>query len=126
MVKYERFCMQFFSTLANPIRIAVLQSLLQKEKNVTEIVKDLNYERTLVSHNLATLLKVNLISFKKKGKERTYYANEQIVPPLFFLIENFVCSGCSFRKVCKIMKKRGLDRVKIPSNNLEPCLACKK
>lgn len=65
---YNRFCVEFFSNLANPLRLAILQSLLEKEKTVSDLVKDVRQERTLVSHNLARLLGVKLISFKKKGK----------------------------------------------------------
>lgn len=120
--KSERYCMSFFSALANPIRIKILQCLTEKERNVTELVKNCGFERTLVSHNLATLLNARLISFRKSGKERIYFPNEKIVVPLFFLIENFVCSKCSFRKTCDNLKSRGF-RKSSGSGHL-PLVAC--
>lgn len=123
---YDRYCVYFFSTLANPLRLAILHSLLRSEKNVTELVKDIGEERTLISHNLAMLLKTQLIFFKRKGKERIYYPNEKVVVPLFFLIKNFVCSKCSFRKTCKILEEKGripeMEMKPIPNG---PCSACK-
>ena len=116
--------MQFFSTLANPVRLAVLHSLLRKEKNVTELVKDIKQERTLVSHNLAMLADVNLIGFRKKGKERIYHANEALVAPLFFLVQNYVCPRCSFRKTCKVLEGRGLSNLQVPLSKLKPCKRC--
>lgn len=103
---YNRFCMEFFSTIANPLRIAIVQRLIEKERNVSELVDAVKEERTLVSHNLRKLLRINLVSFKKKGKERVYYANMQIAAPLFYLMENFVCTGCSLRKTCKVLQKK--------------------
>lgn len=126
MARHERFCMEFFLTLANPIRISILQSLLEKEKNVTNLVRDVGKERTLISHNLCSLLKVNLISFKKKGKERIYYPNEQIVAPLFFLVKNYVCSKCSLRRTCKLMEKKSLNKLKAAPAYLNACLSCSK
>lgn len=115
--------MDFFSALANPLRIAILQSLLEKEKNVSQLVEDIGEERTLVSHNLAQLLNVNLVSFQQAGKERIYCVNEEIVAPLFYLLENFVCKGCSFRKSCKVMQKKGL-RMRAPVLQRETCAGC--
>ncbi|MBI2079801.1 winged helix-turn-helix transcriptional regulator [Candidatus Micrarchaeota archaeon] len=121
----KRYCMTFFSALANPLRISILQSLLKEEKTVSELTKDVKDERTLISHNLATLLKVNLISFKKRGKERVYYPNEKILVPLFFLIENFVCSNCSFKSVCSVLNKGDSSASKLDYAELVQCSGCK-
>ena len=122
----ERYCVDFFSTLANSIRLAILHSLLRSEKNVTELVNDVRVERTLISHNLALMCDMNLISYSKRGKERIYSPNEKLVVPLFFLVEQFVCPGCSFRKTCKTLRKKGLrGNTKIEPIHDKPCKGCK-
>ncbi|MBI4399539.1 winged helix-turn-helix transcriptional regulator [Candidatus Micrarchaeota archaeon] len=119
------YCTKFFSALSNRLRIGILQSLLRKEKTVSELTNDLKKERTLISHNLADLLQVNLIYFKKRKQERVYYHNKKIVPPLFFLLENFMCTGCSLKSTCRVMRKQDLDRLAIEAANLKPCSACR-
>lgn len=121
----DRFCVEFFSTLANPLRLAILQSLIEKEKTVYDITESVKEERTLVSHNLARLLNANLVYFKQVGKSRIYYANHDIVAPLFYLIENFVCRGCSFRKTCKIMGRKSISPKSIQIDR-ETCPGCIK
>ncbi|MDO8554167.1 MAG: metalloregulator ArsR/SmtB family transcription factor [Candidatus Micrarchaeota archaeon] len=121
----DRYCLSFFSTLANPIRLAILHSILRDEKNVTKLVEDINVERTLVSHNLSLLMKAKLIYFRKVGKERIYYPNEKIVVPLFFLIKEFTCPGCSFRKTCNVLEAKGLGgKIKLVAVPDKPCKGC--
>ncbi len=126
MVKqFKRYCVQFFSVLANPLRIAILQSLLENPKNVNELTAHVGEERTLVSHNLALLRDVNLITFRKKGKERIYHAEEKATAPIFFLMENFTCPGCSLRNTCNTLKERGFGVDSITSFTLKTCKGCK-
>ena len=114
--------MEFFSTLANPLRIAILQQLVERELNVTELVQTLKEERTLVSHNLKKLERIKIITFRKQGKERIYSANMQIAAPLFYLMENFVCSGCSLRKTCMVLEKKKMKIVPIKRETCKGCI----
>ncbi len=115
--------MDFFRALANPVRIAILQRLLDKERTVNELVAAVNEERTLISHNLRKLLEIDLIRFEKRGKERVYYAHTEFVAPLFYLIENFVCSKCSIRGTCNTLKRKEIPQMPLPVNR-EPCKKC--
>ena len=95
----------FFNNLANPLKIGVILSLKVKEKNVTEIVKDLNVEQSKLSHALCSLKACNIVKVKQKGKRRIYYLNKNTVVPMLNLIDKHAkmhCSvGCTINKKCR-------------------------
>ncbi|UCC34008.1 MAG: winged helix-turn-helix transcriptional regulator, partial [Candidatus Bathyarchaeota archaeon] len=76
-------CNQFFSTLANPTRLAILELLREGPKNVTEISKTLNQEQSMISHNLKPLENCNFVFAKRKKKERLYSLNKETMGQLF-------------------------------------------
>ncbi len=55
-------CYGFFSTLANPTRIAILERLQDTPLNISGLETLLNLEQSTVSHNLKLLEKCNFIS----------------------------------------------------------------
>ncbi|MEW6036549.1 MAG: metalloregulator ArsR/SmtB family transcription factor [Candidatus Micrarchaeota archaeon] len=107
---YGNYCALFFSALANPVRIKILQELALSPMTVNEIVQKVGAERTLVSHNLALLTQAQLVNHVKAGKTRVYSANQYVVPYVFFVIDRIVCSRCSLRSTCKTLKERGALR----------------
>ena len=52
-------CYGFFSTLANPTRIAILERLQDGPMNVSRVAALLDLEQSMVSHNLKLLEKCN-------------------------------------------------------------------
>jgi DNA-binding transcriptional ArsR family regulator len=81
-------CYVFFSNLANPTRLAILDKLRFKEMNVTEIAKLLGQEQSMVSHNLRTLEQCAFVKSERKGKEKLYRINGETVETLFKTVEN--------------------------------------
>jgi DNA-binding transcriptional ArsR family regulator len=79
----NEICYQFFSTLANPTRIAILELLREGAKNVTEISEALNQEQSMISHNLKPLESCRFIFSEKKKKEHFYSLNKEIMEQLF-------------------------------------------
>jgi DNA-binding transcriptional ArsR family regulator len=63
---------QFFGTLANQIRLDILNILIKSDSNVTKIVSQLDYDQTSVSHSLSRLTECGFVTVKKDGKERIY------------------------------------------------------
>lgn len=106
MPKNDGFCTMFFSALANPLRVRMLQELALSPMTVNNLAKSLGAERTLVSHNLSMLNKAQLVSFRKDGKTRIYTANDKIVPHIFHMMERMVCTDCSIRGTCMQLRKR--------------------
>ncbi len=81
-------CYGFFSTLANPTRIAILERLQDGPMNVSGLATFLDQEQSMISHNLKLLEKCNFISSERRGKEKYVFVNESTVPALFTLVED--------------------------------------
>ncbi len=76
-------CYKFFSTLANPARLAILELLRDGPKNVTEISAALNQEQSMISHNLKPLERCRFVFSERRKKERFYSLNKETMEKLF-------------------------------------------
>jgi len=85
----------FFTNLANPLKIKIIISLKDKEKNVNELSKDLKVEQSKISHALASLRCCNIVEVKQKGKERIYSLNKKTIVPMLKLIDKHAKTFCS-------------------------------
>ena len=70
-----------FETVANEVRMQILDLLKNKPMNVNKLTEQLGIERTRVSHSLQMLRDCKFVHVQKKGKERVYELNQQ--SPLF-------------------------------------------
>lgn len=89
----------FFSNLANPLKIGIILALRKKEKNVSQIVKELGVEQSKVSHALTSLKHCKIVGVKQNGKERIYFLNKDTILPMLYLIDKHAschckCSSC--------------------------------
>ena len=85
----------FFTNLSNPLRIKIVTSLKQKEKNVTELSKELKVEQSKVSHALASLRCCNIVDVTQKGKQRIYSLNKKTIVLMLKLIDKHAKTFCS-------------------------------
>jgi len=99
-------CHQFFSTLSNPTRLAILETLRDGPKNVTEISKALNQEQSMISHNLKPLEVCRLIFSERKKKERFYYLNKETMEKVFKIFAYHAEKYCPTKGKC--LTNRGL------------------
>jgi len=67
--------LNFFSSLADPTRLKILLSMAEKPKTVNEIYDAVGKNRmtlSAISHQLRQLSDLNIVSFEKKGKEKSF------------------------------------------------------
>jgi len=95
-------CYKFFSTLGNPTRLAVLESLVEESKNVTQLTESLRQEQSMVSHNLKPLVECGFVQVERRGKERIYSVNHETVDTLFKAVENHAQKFCPTGGKCLI------------------------
>lgn len=97
-------CYRFFSNLANPTRLAALETLIEGAKNVTQLAESLGQEQSMVSHNLKPLVDCRFVYVERQGKNRVYSINHDTMDALFKIVENhaerFCPTGgkCLFRR----------------------------
>ena len=93
-------CYGFFSTLANPTRIAILERLQDGPLNVSGLATVLDLEQSMISHNLKLLEKCNFIRSERRGKEKYVFVNESTVPAIFALVEDHARNSCGVTGDC--------------------------
>lgn len=69
----QRFKADFFKALAHPLRIRILELLVEGEKSVNEIQSCLEKDGSAVSQQLSVLRAKNIVYGTKDGK-KVYYA----------------------------------------------------
>jgi len=96
---------RFLRTLCNRTRLAIVQSLIDSPKNVTELTEDLGIHQTTVSHGLRRLLDCGFVFVEQNGKERVYSVNRETIEPLMKLMEAHINAYCA--KACCREEKEG-------------------
>ena len=93
----------FFTNLANELKIRIIINLRDKEKNVTELSKELKIEQSKISHALSSLRCCSIVKVKQKGKKRIYYLNKKTIIPILNLIDKHSKTFCDGS--CQMCKK---------------------
>jgi ArsR family transcriptional regulator len=74
-------CASKLRVLADPTRLAVLESLLGGPKNVGTLRRQLKVEQSLLSHHLQTLRTAGLVESERDGKSVLYRVTPDVVGP---------------------------------------------
>jgi DNA-binding transcriptional ArsR family regulator len=93
-------CYRFFSTLANPTRLAILELLREGPRNVTEISEALNQEQSMISHNLKPLERCGFVFAERRKKERFYFLNKETMEQLFKIFSYHAEKYCPTEGKC--------------------------
>ena len=70
----QAFKAAFFRALAHPVRIRILELLVNGEKNVQELQDALGVEQPVVSQQLAVLRTTNIVAGRKEGVSVRYWS----------------------------------------------------
>ena len=90
----NNICYGFFSTLANPTRLAILELLNNGPMNVSSLATELSQEQSMISHNLKLLERCHFIKSERRGKEKYVSLNNGLIDPLFSLVEGHIDAYC--------------------------------
>jgi ArsR family transcriptional regulator len=66
------FKAEFFKTLGHPVRIGILEKLVQGERSVQDLQQALGLEQPIVSQHLAALRAKNVVKARKEGTTVRY------------------------------------------------------
>jgi len=111
-------CYLFFSTLANPTRLAILELLRDGPKNVTEISRALNQEQSMISHNLRPLERCGFVFSERKKKQRFYSLNKETMEQLFKIFDYHAQKYCPTGGDCLMEKSLQKTKKKNASTEL--------
>ena len=68
---------EFFKVFSDETRLKILDSLLDGEKCVCEIAKEINATPSAISHQLRTLRALNLVKTNKTGQNVKYKISDE-------------------------------------------------
>lgn len=71
-----------FAVLAEPMRLRLIQALLEGEKNVTELVAATGGTQANVSRHLQTLFGAHILGRRKEGLQVFYRISDPTIPRL--------------------------------------------
>lgn len=63
---------RFFKIISDSTRLSILYLLKEKERNVSEIVREMNMEQSAISHQLRILKDARLVRSHREGKSMIY------------------------------------------------------
>ncbi|MBA4336165.1 transcriptional regulator [bacterium] len=81
--------LSLLKALGNPIRLDIINCLIPGESCVCRIFEQLELPQNLVSHHLAVLREIGLITARKEGKWVLYSLNRSCFVQLKNLFESF-------------------------------------
>jgi len=87
------------------LKIGIILSLRTKEKNVSELIKNLNVEQSKISHALQSLKACKIVNMEQKGKERVYSLNKETIVPMLELIDKHASAHCNCASCMRGCKK---------------------
>jgi len=99
---------RFFSTLANPTRLAILEILNEGPKSVGDIANKLKQEQSMVSHNLKSLETCGFVFKEREKKQQIYSLNAETMKPLFRLFTHHSDKYCPTGGRC--LTEKGLRK----------------
>lgn len=101
-----------FETLANDLRLKIIENLKKEPMSVQALAMQVKAERSTVSHSLKVLKECSYVDSKKQGKEVIYFLKPRVLEELAeetqkaslfkFMdshIEKFCCNDCKKLKV---------------------------
>lgn len=84
----------FFLTLANPTNQSIIQELLKKPMNVSQLVKATKLEQSQISHSLRRLYECKIVDVKRNGKQRIYSLNKDTIIPILNIVDKHAQNMC--------------------------------
>ena len=72
---------KFFSSLSDETRLNIILALSEKPRTVTDIHKYVGKDKltlSAISHQLKQLSDLNIINYKKEGKEKTFELSDKV------------------------------------------------
>lgn len=78
-----------YNAIAEPHRRAILELVYERERAVNEVVEELDLRQPSVSKHLRVLKEVNLVTVRRRGRQRLYSANPEALKPVDLWVRRF-------------------------------------
>ncbi|ARD48367.1 helix-turn-helix transcriptional regulator [Sporosarcina sp. P33] len=91
---------KFFYGLSNPARLEIVLALLDEEKNVSQLVEDLNMKQSQISNQLICLKTCGFVTSRKEGKFVYYKVTDPRIRDIIQLGQSVVVENAGRINSC--------------------------
>jgi DNA-binding transcriptional ArsR family regulator len=91
-----------FHSLADPVRLAIVQRLSHGEARVVDLTRELELAQSTVSKHLACLRDCRLIDFRPEGRQSFYFVTEPELVGLLRSAERVLASTGDAVSLCPV------------------------
>ncbi len=104
LAESDEILMKFFKGLGDPTRIRIVEALLEKERNVSELLKLLGIPQSNISNHLACLKWCGYITSRKEGTSIYYQITDERVKKIIGLARDIVADHAENLYACTRIK----------------------
>ena len=98
--KSDEILMKFFKGLGDPTRLWIVEALLEKERNVSELIQLLQLPQSNISNHLACLKWCGYISSRKEGTSVYYQVTDERVKEIIGLAREIIADHAESLYAC--------------------------
>lgn len=96
--------MKFFKGLGDPTRLRIVEALLEKERNVSELIKIIGVPQANISNHLACLKWCGYITSRKEGTSIYYQITDERVKKVVGLAREIIADHAENLYACTRIK----------------------
>ncbi len=94
---------KFFHGLSNPTRLKIVEALLERELNVSQLVEAIGASQSQVSNQLACLKWCGYVTSRQEGKYILYRISDERVRSILQLAREIVADNAEHIRCCMRM-----------------------
>ncbi|MFQ5787851.1 MAG: ArsR/SmtB family transcription factor [Thermodesulfobacteriota bacterium] len=96
----EELLPKFFKAFCDPSRLKIIYLLLEKERNVTDLIANLGVSQSGVSNHLACLKWCGFVTSRKEGKNIYYQVSDDRVEEILHLANQVIADNAEHIYAC--------------------------
>jgi DNA-binding transcriptional ArsR family regulator len=104
LAESNEILMKFFKGLGDPTRLRIIESLLERERNVSELIKLVGVPQSNISNHLACLKWCGYIASRKEGTSIYYQITDERVKKIVALAREMIADHAENLYACTRMK----------------------
>lgn len=101
----DEILVKFFKGLGDPTRLRIVEMLLEKERNVSELIDLLRVPQSNISNHLACLKWCGYISSRKQGTSVFYRITDERVRKIVMLAREIIADNAAQLYACTRIKE---------------------
>lgn len=104
LAESDEILMKFFKGLGDPTRIRIVEALLEKERNVSELIRLVTAPQSNISNHLACLKWCGYITSRKEGTSIYYQITDERVRKIVTLAREIIADHAENLYACTRIK----------------------